>query len=343
MVGLASRPLDAGGSIFTGLAAKPILRRFHRLPRHINAFRTCCKQARVSIRNVVADAANTLKAPSCSPRDLSAAGDRHESRCSPLGCRRVLDGRAWSVPRRRSMAVAEDFRIETKIFVGDAEEPASTATTLFQGGVVYDFLAEPEQIAVFRKPGGGKPGRFILLDPVRRVRTELSTDQLASAMNKLRNWAARQKDPFLKFAANPQFEESFDRETGQLLLASHEESYTIKTEPADMPEALAEYREFLDWYTRLNALLQAGPPPEPRLQVNAALARYQTVPVTVELARAGREGKAAGGARVHLAAVESRTSARIDDACASLAAYRPVDNEEFLQEMKSPADAGEEK
>ncbi|MEX2092442.1 MAG: hypothetical protein WD971_07180 [Pirellulales bacterium] len=233
---------------------------------------------------------------------------------------------------------AEDFRIETKIFVGDEEEPQSTTTTLFQGGVVYDFLAKPEQIAVFRKPGGGKPGRFILLDPERRVRTELSTDQLAGAMNKLRNWAARQRDPFLKFAANPQFEESFDRDTGQLLLASHEESYTIKTEPADAPDALAEYREFLDWYARLNTLLQAGPPPEPRLQVNAALARYQIVPVTVELARAGEKDKLRAEHEFTWL-LSKQDLARIDDACASLAAYRPVGNEEFLQGVRVHQDA----
>jgi hypothetical protein len=229
--------------------------------------------------------------------------------------------------------VAEDFRIETKIFVGDEEEPASTATTLFQGGVVYDFLAKPVQIAVFRKPGGGKPGRFILLDPERRVRTELSTDQLADVMSKLRNWAARQRDPFLKFAANPQFEESFDRNTGQLLLASHEESYTIKTETADAPDALAEYREFLDWYAQLNSLLQAGPPPEPRLKVNAALARYQIVPISVELVRAGEKEKLRAEHEFTWL-LSKQDHARIDDACASLAAYRPVGNEEFLQGMR---------
>jgi hypothetical protein len=227
-------------------------------------------------------------------------------------------------------AVAEGFRIETKIFVEDEDEPASTATTLFLGGVVYDFLGEPAQIAVFRKPGGGKPGRFILLDSERRIRTELSTDQLAGAMTKLRTWAARQKDPFLKFAANPQFEESFDRESGQLVLASHEESYTIETAPADEPAALAEYREFLDWYTRLNALLSAGPPPEPRLQVNAALARHHIVPVKVELTRAGKK-KPLRAQHEFTWRLSKDDLERIDDACASLAAYRPVENEEFLR------------
>jgi hypothetical protein len=244
----------------------------------------------------------------------------------------------WAVVCQTSLAAAEDFRIETKVFVGDAKEPVTTTTTLFQRGVVYDFLDEPEQIAIFRKPGGGKPGRFILLDPERRVRTELSTDQIADVMSKLRNWASRQRDPFLKFAANPQFEESFDRSTGQLLLASHEESYTIKTEPADVPDALAEYREYLDWYTRLNTLLQAGPPPEPRLQVNAALARYQIVPVSVELVREGEKEKLR--AEHEFTWLLSKSDlAKIDDACAALAAYRPVDNEAFLQRTRTTAEA----
>ncbi len=228
---------------------------------------------------------------------------------------------------------AEDFRIETKIFVGKAEEPASTTTTLFQRGVVYDFLSEPAQIAVFSKPRAGKSGRFILLDPERRVRTELSTDQLSDVINKLRNWASRQYDPFLKFAASPHFNESFDRSTGQLLLASEEESYTIKTEPAENAEALAEYREFLDWYARLNTLLSAGPPPEPRLQVNAALANYHVVPISVELVRAGEKEKLRAEHEFTWLLSKDDLS-RIDDAGASLAAYRPVSNEEFLQGMR---------
>jgi hypothetical protein len=236
-----------------------------------------------------------------------------------------------------SRAFAEDFRISTEIFVGDKkknEESVSKTTTLFHSGVVYDFLDKPEQTAVFRKPGGGKTGRFILLDKERRVRTELSTDQLAGAMNKITNWAARERDPFLKFAANPQFEETFDRSTGQLLLASHEMSYTIKTEPADAPEALSEYREFLDWYARLNALLHAGPPPGPRLRVNAALANYRVVPVSVELARAGEKEKLRAEHEFTWL-ISKQDMARIDDACAALAAYRSVTNEEYLQGMRT--------
>ncbi|MEX2309935.1 MAG: hypothetical protein WD738_20350 [Pirellulales bacterium] len=233
-----------------------------------------------------------------------------------------------------AIAVAEGFRIETRIFIGDEEQPASETTTLFLEGAVYDFLAQPPQIAVFRKAGGGKPGRFILLDAERRIRTELSTDQLAGAMEKLRAWAERQRDPFLKFAANPEFEESFAAESGKLVLASHLENYTVATAPAEHPQAVPEYREFLDWYTRLNTLLSAGPPPEPRLRLNEALARHKAIPLKVELTRAGE--KEPLRAEHHFTwRLSQDDMKRIDEVRASLASYRVVSNEEFQRIAKN--------
>ena len=139
-------------------------------------------------------------------------------------------------------AFAEGFRIETKIFVGDVKEPISEATTLFLNGVVYDFLKKPEQTAVFRKPAGGNPGQFILLNEQRGILTKFSTDQVDGTVTKMKAWASRQKDPFLQFAANPEFNESFDDDTGKLTLASHLENYVVDTMPAEHPDAMVEYR-----------------------------------------------------------------------------------------------------
>ena len=234
---------------------------------------------------------------------------------------------------------AEGFRIETKIFVDGEEEAVSETTTLFLEGVVYDFLAKPEQVAVFRKASGGKPGRFILLDPQAQIRTELSTDQLSGAMSKLRTWASRQQDPFLQFAADPQFKESFTPQNGRLVLASHLESYTVETEPADKAPELAEYREFLDWYTQLNTLLSSGPPPGPRLRLNEALARHRVIPRTVELARAG-EKESLRAEHEFIWRLSREDVERIDGVRASLAAFRAVKNEEFLQATQSKQPGG---
>jgi hypothetical protein len=232
-------------------------------------------------------------------------------------------------------ALAEGFRIETKIYFGDEEKPQSETTTLFLGGVVYDFLAAPTQTAVFRKPTGDKPGQFTLLDPQARIQTKLSTDQLTGAMEKLRSWAAKQKDPFLQFAAAPAFEESFESEGSRLVLAHHLETYSATTSPAEDPQALAEYREFLDWYTRLNALLSADHfPPEPRLRLNEALARHQVVPVKVELTRAG-VSEPLRAEHKFIWRLSRADLERIDEVRASLASYREVSNAEFLNDTQT--------
>jgi hypothetical protein len=147
-------------------------------------------------------------------------------------------------------------------------------------------------------------------------------------MSKLRTWAARQNDPFLQFAADPQFKESFDSGNGQLLLASHLENYTVTTTRPEHAERLAEYREFLDWYTRLNSLVTAGPPPEPRLRLNEALARHEVLPVKVELKRAG-EKEPLRAEHIFTWRLSRTDHDRIEDVRASLASYRVVNNSEF--------------
>ena len=185
---------------------------------------------------------------------------------------------------------AEDFRIATKVFIGpeveegEEVEPVSETTTLFRGGTVYDFLGDSQQIAVFRKPLGSAPGRFILLDPQRKIRTELSTGQLQKFATGLKAWSAAQDDPLLKFNSNPNFQESWDASSAELTLASPVVQYRVVTEPMPSRQAALQYREFSDWYARLGALLYPGStPPFARLAVNAALSEYQAMPTEVHL------------------------------------------------------------
>lgn len=237
---------------------------------------------------------------------------------------------AGVVVTRSNISAAEAFRIQTQIYVGEEKEPASKTTTMFQNGIVYDFLESPEQTAVFRKSTGDRPGRFILLNDINRVQTEITTDKLAGTMEKLRTWAARQKNPFLQFAANPKFEETFDRNTGKLMLASKVETYTVETTSASMhQDALVDYREFLDCYTQLNALLTGGNPPEPRMKLNDALARRKVIPTKVELKRGGEDPIRAE--HEFTWRLSQDDVQRIEEVQEGLTAYKQVENQEFLQ------------
>ena len=108
-------------------------------------------------------------------------------------------------------------------------------------------------------------------------------------MENLRTWAAKQNDPFLQFAANPKFDETFEGDNGKLVLTSYLETYTVSTNPMQHQESMAEYIEFLNWYTQLNTLLTSPIPPEPRLRLNDAIARRKVIPIKVELKRAGED------------------------------------------------------
>lgn len=230
---------------------------------------------------------------------------------------------------------AESFRIETKIFVGKEEEkqePVSKSTTLFHEGLVYDFLENPQQTAVFRKPTGDKPARFILLNDQRQIQTEISTERLAAAMKDLRSWAAQQRDPFLQFAADPQFDETFDSGTGKLILVSHLQTYTVETNQTQRQDALGPYREYLDWYTQLNTLLVTKTPPNPRLKLNEALSRHKAIPTKVELKRQGEDPVRAE--HDFTWRLSQKDIQRIEDVRESLTTYQPIDNAEFLKQTK---------
>ena len=231
-------------------------------------------------------------------------------------------------------AVAGDFRIETKIFAGEEPEPVSENVTLFHRGVVYDFLAGPAQISVFRKPSGQEAGRFILLDPARQIRTEFSTEEILRRTATLHNWAAASPDPLLAFAANPQFKEEFDDRKGRLTLTHDAITYRVLTMESDK-EASRQYKEFSDWYTRMGATLSPGGiSPFPRLMVNTVLAKHQVIPREVQLAAPGFESRPELAYRSEhrvLFRLSKHDLDRIDQAQEYLAKFKKVDLDEYRQ------------
>lgn len=186
---------------------------------------------------------------------------------------------AWA-----ALAAADEFRIETKIFSGDEVEPVSENTTLFTGNVVYDFLANPPEVAVFKLPLEETPGRFILLDTEGERRAELTTDQIQKFMLRLRAMAAGAKDPWVAFSASPQFDVQFDNRRGEMTLASETMSYRLLTLEARTTTIADQYRDFSDWYARLAVILRPGSAlPAPRLMVNRELNERGLLPREVHL------------------------------------------------------------
>lgn len=194
-------------------------------------------------------------------------------------CSLVIVAAAWS--GTVFAAAAEDgVRIESKIFFGTDKEPKAENTTIFYRGVVYDYLRNPAETIILDPARG----RFVLLDPNRRIRTELTTTEVAALSENLRQWAETQTDAFLKFLAAPKFEEQFDEQTGEVVFQSPWVTYRVATAEADSEMVLQQYREFSDWYARLNARLNPGYKLVfARLALNEALLKRHQLPREITL------------------------------------------------------------
>ena len=213
------------------------------------------------------------------------------------------------VPSRATAAIAaEDFRIETKIFVGDEEKPVSKTTTLFLDGVVYDFLAKPEQTPCSANRAAAS--RAASSCSIRQQRMQNGTLDRATGRRDEQAAQLGRRGRTIRSCNLPPIRSSRNRssrDSGKLVLASHLENYTVDTRPAEHPEALAEYREFLDWYTQLNTLLQAAR----RRSRGCTERRARAAQGRAAQGRADprrREGTAPRRARIHLAAVARRSA-----------------------------------
>lgn len=237
-------------------------------------------------------------------------------------------------------ARAEDFRIDTKVYLAEEKEPISQTVTLFQEGVVYDFLSEPKQIAIFRKVSSAESGTFILLDPVRQVRTDLTTEEILLYSRGLQDLATTHKDPLLKFSANPDFIEAFNEREKTLTLTNDRMKYRLLTIPCT-EVASQQYKEFSDWYVRAAARMHQGPIlPFPRLMVNAALARHQVIPAEVHLevpASPGHQQLVVHSKHEVLFLLSQKDRQEIEKAKQYLAEYKKVDFKEFQGDLFSAA------
>lgn len=231
-----------------------------------------------------------------------------------------------------AVSYAGEFRIENRVYSGDSKEPASQSCTIFHQAVVYDFLQNPAETIVFDKTAA----RFIILDDARRVRTELSTDELEGFTRQLKNRAGKRQDPLMKFLAEPVFDERFDPTRRELSLLSDLVNYRVTITSAENASVAAQYREFSDWYARLNAILIPGSrPPFARLQLNEALARREAiareVTLTITAIKEGKRQPATVRSDHHLSlTLTPADMQRIEQARKSMTGYKPVPFDKYL-------------
>jgi hypothetical protein len=233
-------------------------------------------------------------------------------------------------------AAAQEFRIDTELFVGKEREPAAETLTLFSGGLIYDFLlTKPEEITLFDP----LRGRFTLLDPVRKIRSGVATQEVLEYMLALESHAVAAKDPLFSFAAKPAFTPNVEEyeENGQklvrLTLTGKPLEYVAVARKPERPEAVRAVRSFSDWFARLNAM-RGNLPPGARMELNKSLAERDLIPLEITRTIGGKVVRSR-----HLVTwtLSGEDRKRIERAGTYLAEFQPVSFDEYRASAGGPA------
>lgn len=232
-------------------------------------------------------------------------------------------------------ATGEEFRIDSKVYVDTNPTPASESVTLFADSRVYVFLTSPREITLLDIPRN----RIVLIDPARKIRTELATEKLASFVDQLRVRASQQSDPLIKFAAAPNFNESRD-DAGHMIFTSPQITYRVHTTKLNNPAIVRACREYTDWTARLITMVHPGSlPPFPTLAINAAMEREGMFADEVErtVAPQSRLGKKPSVMRSQHALEPRLTGAdrrRIQEVGEDLVSFPEVSLDQYLRPIE---------
>jgi hypothetical protein len=229
-----------------------------------------------------------------------------------------------------------EFRMENRIYAGDEKQPVGGSVTLFADDVVYDVLTGQREITVFDRAHG----RFVLLDPAHRHRTEIGMARLRQAIEQLQSWAYGQQDPFLRFLAAPKFDRQGLNASGEMEFASPWATYLVLPQEVANSEIARAYREFSNGYCALNTLANpGGRPPFARMIVNDALGQKNLIPRQVTLILRPKEAAAAKRTVIRsehqftprLSAADRQQIARVEE---DVVSFAPVPWDEYQKRVQ---------
>ncbi|HEY2839881.1 MAG TPA: hypothetical protein VGJ26_12070 [Pirellulales bacterium] len=228
-----------------------------------------------------------------------------------------------------------DFHVESKLYKAKDEKPINEITTIFRSGFVYDFITDPNkkldpETTIF----DSLRGRFVVIDPQRKVWSQVSTEALKTFSAKVKLDAAAAPQAVLNFMANPKFNEETEGEG--MVFKSHWMEYRLRAAPAKSPRAVEQYAEFSQWSAQLNVMLtgRGTLPPFPRMTISRILAERGLLPTDVQMTL---DADQPGVPKYSLRATHrfqwtllEPDRQRIDEAGRQMAAFRELTLEDYI-------------
>lgn len=199
-----------------------------------------------------------------------------------IGTSMVLAPHSATAATPAELPQGPSFRVETELFEGDAVEPAARHLILFDGGVIYDIRLDNERTATLYDP---TRGRVILIDRVRKLQTELSTEELLRATAQLRG-AAEQEGKAEAFGLNAKVATvapSDPSASPSLQIQFGSVHYDATTQPVSEPQIAQAYHAFATLASQLNVVRRRGVPPFARMTLGQQIAAAGEIPLELNL------------------------------------------------------------
>jgi hypothetical protein len=173
---------------------------------------------------------------------------------------------------------SEDFRMQTSVFVGNSSAPAVSSLTMFNGTTIYDFIeneSEFGEITVFDV----KRGRFVLLDPHRKVKTTLTKDFLVQFLDQV---LSQTSSTALTKYVQPKLQYEFNLSMKTVRVTSDHLTYQATGISPKFDSSIQRYRHFADWVARLNSTRIGNLPPYSRFELNRLMAKQKLLPKSIK-------------------------------------------------------------
>ena len=235
-----------------------------------------------------------------------------------------------------SAALAQQFKIESQIYINGEDQPSSSNVTMFSDGLVIDFQTKGTQSheVTILQP---KQHQTILLDRLRRMKLVLDDVQLIKMADALRRETSQDKTA--GFLVNERFEETISFDNNAATLKSPTIEYTVRgSRPADL-KVFPIYSNFIDAFTRLQVSDPHAFSPFPRMRLNETIRKVGWIPnavtVTFQPNPLMKQGMTATSKHTFISELSSADQTQIAEIKAEWLNFESVDLYEF-RHLKKP-------